>query len=139
MTAAPKADVLNLVETHRATLASLISEGNGSEASRLLVRRAAALATWCDAMEISMENGRTIDMAVYLKAVGALKQLLTDVASVPVYDITPREHGPRDLARAMLWMHHKAKIEGKLHLLDPTVLDVIASVQPIPEAPANDH
>lgn len=31
-----------------------------------------------------MSNGRKIDMTEYLKAVGTLKQLLTDAATIPM-------------------------------------------------------
>ncbi|RWN26528.1 MAG: hypothetical protein EOR97_28200 [Mesorhizobium sp.] len=134
MSAAPREDVVSLVDTHRATLSRLVEETNGTEASRLLARRAAALATWCDATELLMANGRQIDMSNYLRAVGSLQQLLADAAaSIPMHDITPRDQSPRDLARAVLYMHHKAKDAGTVHLLPPAVLDLIATVPPTPE------
>lgn len=136
MSIAPSEDVVSLADTHRATLSRLVNETNGTEASRLLARRAAALATWLDAAELRMSNGRTIDMTEYLKAVGTLKQLLSDAATIPMHDITPHERSPHDLARAVLYMHHKAKTEGKTHLLPPAVLDLIATVQPTPEPTA---
>ncbi|MER9174605.1 hypothetical protein NKH72_13530 [Mesorhizobium sp. M0955] len=127
-------DVISLAETHRTTLAALINQANGTEASRLLARRAAALATWCDAAELSMSAGRTIDMSAYLKAVSTLKQLLDDAAAIPMQDITPmRERSPRDLARAVLYMHARATAEGKTHLLPPAILDLLATIEPTPE------
>jgi hypothetical protein len=134
---APKADVLSLVETYRATLTALVNEADGSEASKLIARRAAALATWCDSAELLMSQGRAIDMAAYLKAVSTLQDLLADAGKGrPMRDITPFVDwttNPRDLARAVIFTHAKAKLEGKAHLLPGPVLDIIATVEPTPE------
>jgi hypothetical protein len=137
---APTEDVRSLVETHRATLIRLVDEADGSEASRLIARRAAALATWCDSAELLMSQGRAIDMQAYLKAVSTLHNLLADAgisrAARPMRDITNwslANVSERDQARAVLFMHAKAKREGTAHLLPDSVLDLVASVQPVPE------
>ncbi|WP_192355524.1 hypothetical protein [Mesorhizobium mediterraneum] len=138
MTAAPQTEVRSLIETHKATLAALISEADRSEAGRLIARRAAALATWCDATEVLMAQGRSIDMGAYLRAVSTLQSLLTDATasrSVSSYEtVLTGDASDRDLARAILFMHHNAKREGRAHLLPEPVLDLIAQVQPTPEA-----
>lgn len=139
MTAAPKTEVRSLIETHRDTLAALINEADGSEAGRLIARRAASLATWCSATEILMAQGREIDMGAYLRAVSTLQSLLTDATAnrsvSPSYEtVLAGNASDRDLARAVLYMHHKAQREGTVHLLPEPVLDLIAQVQPTPEA-----
>ncbi|RWI80814.1 hypothetical protein [Mesorhizobium sp.] len=139
MTAAPKTEVRSLIETHKATLAALISEADQSEAGRLIARRAAALATWCDATEVLMAQGRDIDMGAYLRAVSTLQSLLTDATAnrsvSPSYGaVLTGDPSNLELARRILFIHHNAKRDGREHLLPEPVLDLIAQVQPTPEA-----
>lgn len=138
MANAPSSEVETLITRHRSTLQALVTEGNGTEASRILARRAASLSTWMDSAELLLANGRAIDMSMYLKAASTLKDLLGEVgpSGRHMHDITPPAPlSDWEKARRLLFAFHRAKQEGRAHLLPQPMLDLLATVEPSPEPP----
>jgi hypothetical protein len=66
---------------YRDILAQLISDlgGDPSEAQSAIARRAATLATWCEAREAQMLNGEQVDISEFTTAVNAMRRLLSDL------------------------------------------------------------
>lgn len=70
-----------LVRRYRDILAQLVSDigGDPSEAQSIIARRAATLATWCEAQEAAMAAGTELDIAEFTTATNALRRLLSDI------------------------------------------------------------
>lgn len=55
-----------------------------------LIRRAAALAVWCEAAEVEQANGGELDVASYTTATNTLRRLLSDLGlERRMRDVTP--------------------------------------------------
>ena len=50
-----------------------------SEAMRQMIRRAASLAVWCEAVECKLAEGEDIDISSYTTATNALRRVLVDL------------------------------------------------------------
>jgi hypothetical protein len=61
-----------------------------SEAQRQMIRRAASLACWCEAIESKLADGEDIDIGPYTTATNALRRVLVDLGlERRAKDITP--------------------------------------------------
>lgn len=50
-----------------------------SEAQRQLIRRAASLSVWCEAVEVRLANGEEVDIGKLTTASNALRRILSDL------------------------------------------------------------
>ena len=61
-----------------------------SEAQRSIIRRAASLCVWCEAVEVQMANGEDCEIGPYTTACNSLRRLLNDIGlERRSKDITP--------------------------------------------------
>ncbi len=64
--------------------------GNLSQTQQQLVRRAASLSVWCEAVEVRLASGEVIDIAPYTTAANTLRRLLVDIGyKRTAKDVTP--------------------------------------------------
>lgn len=62
-------------------------------AQKQLIRRAASLSTWCEAVEVRLANGEDVDIGPLTTAANSLRRILLDIGlrRVP-RDVTPTLH-----------------------------------------------
>jgi hypothetical protein len=64
--------------------------GNPSPPQTQIIRRAAALAVWCEAAEVAQAQTGELDIASYTTAANALRRLLADIGlTSTALDVTP--------------------------------------------------
>ena len=61
-----------------------------SEAQRAIIRRAASLCVWCEAVEVRLAAGEEIEITPYTTAANSLRRLLVDIGlERRARDVTP--------------------------------------------------
>lgn len=64
--------------------------GNATAPQEAIIRRAAALAIWCEAQEVAQAQGAALDVATFTTATNALRRLLADLGlERKALDVTP--------------------------------------------------
>lgn len=64
--------------------------GDPSEAQKQLIRRAASLSVWCEAVEVRLASGEDVEIGPLTTAVNSLRRILADIGLERVAkDITP--------------------------------------------------
>jgi hypothetical protein len=83
-----------LARRYRDLVAEFVSDLGGADvisaAQRAIVRRAASLCVWCEAVEVRLAAGEEIDIAPYTTAANSLRRLVVDIGlERRARDVTP--------------------------------------------------
>lgn len=70
-----------LARRYRDLVATFTSDmgGDPSEAEKQLIRRAASLSVWCEAVEVRLANGEEVDIGTLTTAANSLRRILQDI------------------------------------------------------------
>ena len=81
-----------LARRYRDLLATFTADmgGDPSEAQKQLIRRAASLSVWCEAVEVRLANGEDVDIGQLTTASNSLRRILQDIGlERSSKDVTP--------------------------------------------------
>jgi hypothetical protein len=83
-----------LARRYRDLVGEFVSDLGGaeviSEAQRAIIRRAASLCVWCEAVEVRLAAGEEIEITPYTTAANSLRRLLVDIGlERRARDVTP--------------------------------------------------
>lgn len=81
-----------LARRYRDLIATFTTDmgGDPSEAEKQLIRRAASLSVWCEAVEVRLANGEEVDIGTLTTAANSLRRILQDIGlERRTRDVTP--------------------------------------------------
>lgn len=81
-----------LARRYRDLVATFTSDmgGDPSESQKQLIRRAASLSVWCEAVEVRLANGEDVDIGTLTTAANSLRRILQDIGlERRTRDVTP--------------------------------------------------
>ncbi|MBF0678554.1 MAG: hypothetical protein IR164_06420 [Devosia sp.] len=81
-----------LARRYRDLLATFAADmgGDPSEAQKQLIRRAASLSVWCEAVEVKLANGEDVEISQLTTATNSLRRILQDIGfERATKDVTP--------------------------------------------------
>ena len=81
-----------LARRYRDLVATFTSDmgGDPSESQKQLIRRAASLSVWCEAVEVKLANGEEVEIGSLTTAANSLRRILQDIGlERRTRDVTP--------------------------------------------------
>lgn len=81
-----------LARRYRDLVATFTSDmgGDPSESQKQLIRRAASLSVWCEAVEVRLANGEEVDIGSLTTTANSLRRILQDIGlDRRTKDVTP--------------------------------------------------